>query len=155
MIRTLIATIALAAASFHAPALAADAHSHGAAEPHQLTLDHGKKWATDAPLREGMNDIRAALAARSTGIHRDKLSPEEYATLGGLVESRVGRIVAECKLEPAADANLHVVVAQLVAAADAMKDGAGAARRNGALQAIRAVNEYGRYFTHPGWKPLA
>jgi hypothetical protein len=24
----------------------------------------------------------------------------------------------------------------------------------GAVQAVRALNEYGKYFNHPGWKPL-
>ena len=82
-------------------------------------LDHGKKWATDEPLRKYMSEIRAALAAKQGGIHKGTLAPEDYKALGTLVEARVATIVAECKLEPAADANLHRIVAELIAGADA------------------------------------
>lgn len=154
--RTLLAT-ALAAAfaiGAGAPALAADAHQHGAAEPAKLTLDHGKKWATDEPLRKNMGEIRTALAAKATGIHKGTLTAADYQALGTLVEARVAAIVAECKLAPAADANLHVIVADLVAGADAMQGKSKTTPSAGAVQAVRAVNQYGRYFDHPGWKPL-
>ena len=117
-------------------------------------LDHGKKWATDVPLRKNMTEIRAALAASEAGIHKGTLTPDDYKALGTLVEARVATIVAECKLEPAADANLHLVVADLVASADAMQGKSKTTPGAGAVQAVRAVNEHGLYFNHPGWKPL-
>ena len=58
--RILATTAAIAALALTAglPAHAADAHSHGApaadahaAAPHALTLNQGKRWVTDAPLR--------------------------------------------------------------------------------------------------------
>jgi hypothetical protein len=137
-----------------APAIAADPHQHGAAAPTKLALDHGRKWATDEPLRKNMAEIRAALAAKQSGIHAGKLTADEYKALGALVEARVATIVAECKLAPAADANLHLVVAELIAGADAMQGKATTTPRTGAVHAVRAVNDYGRYFDHPGWKPL-
>jgi len=33
-------------------------HSHNGGNSAQLTLDHGKKWATDESLRQGMSRIR-------------------------------------------------------------------------------------------------
>ncbi len=155
--RNLLAT-ALAAAfalGSAAPALAADAHHHGAGEPARLTLDHGKKWASDAPLRKSMAEVRAALAAKQAGIHKGTLTPDDYKALGVLVEARVATIVAECKLEPAADANLHLIVADLVAGADAMQGKSTLTPAAGAVRTVRALNAYGRYFNHPGWKPLA
>ena len=104
-----------------APRSAADPHQHAAGEPSKLAFDHGKKWATDEPLRKNMSEIRAVLAAKQVGIHKGTLAPEDYKTLGTLVEARVATIVAECKLEPAADANLHLIVAELIAGADAMQ----------------------------------
>jgi len=74
--------------------------------------------------------------------------------LGTLVEARVATIVAECRLEPAADANLHLVVAELIAGADAMQGKIRTTPAAGAMQTVRAVNQYGRYFNHPGWKPV-
>lgn len=154
--RTLLAAALVTAFALGtgAPTLAADPHQHAAGEPSKLVLDHGKKWATDEPLRKNMIEIRVALAAREAGIHKGTLTPDDYKALGVLVEARVATIVAECKLEPAADANLHLIVAELLAGADAMQGKSKTKPGAGAVKAVRAVNEYGRYFNHPGWKPL-
>lgn len=155
--RTLLAAALATAVALGtgAPTLAADPHRHDAAAPSKLVLDHGKKWSTDEPLRKNMGEIRAALAAKQQGIHKGTLTPEDYKALGTLVEARVATIVAECKLAPAADANLHLIVAELVAGADAMQGKSKVKPAAGAVQAVRAVNQYGKYFDHPGWKPLA
>lgn len=137
-----------------APALAADSHQHAAGAPATLSLDHGKKWATDAPLRKSMLEIRTALAAKQEGIHKGTLPPSDYKALGTAIEAQVATIVAECKLEPAADANLHVIVAELIAGADAMQGKSTTQPAKGAVQAVQAVNRYGEYFDHPGWKAL-
>ena len=42
----------------------AASHSHDASAPAKLALDHGKKWATDAPLRDGMTKVRALVEPR-------------------------------------------------------------------------------------------
>ena len=150
-------TVALVAAlglGAGAPVFAAEPHQHAAGEPAKLTLDHGRKWPTDEPLRRNMAEIRKALAASHTGIHTGTMTPAGYSALGALVEARVASIVSECKLEPAADANLHLIVAQLIAGADVMKAKSKIAPATGAEQVVRAVNDYGRYFDHPGWKPL-
>ena len=154
--RTLLAAALVTAFALGtgAPTFAADPHQHAAGEPSKLVLDHGKKWATDEPLRKNMSEIRAALAAKQVGIHKGTLAPEDYKALGTLVEARVATIVAECKLEPAADANLHLIVAELIAGADAMQGKTKTTPAAGAVQAVRAANQYGTYFNHPGWKPL-
>jgi hypothetical protein len=154
---TLVAAALVAAFALGtgAPTLAADPHQHAAGEPSKLVLDHGKKWATDEPLRKNMSEIRAALAAKQAGIHNGTLATVDYKALGVLIEARVAAIVAECKLEPAADANLHLIVAELLAGADAMQGKTKKTPAAGAVQAVRAANQYGSYFNHPGWKPLA
>lgn len=134
--------------------LAAEPHEHAAGEPTTLTLDHGSKWATDEPLRKGMNEIRSALAANQEAIHAGTLTPAEYKALGGVVEAQVAYIVSQCKLAPAADANLHLIIAELVAGADAMQGKSQATPAAGATQVVHAMNGYGRYFDHPGWLPL-
>lgn len=135
--------------------LAADPHPHAAGEPAQLVLDHGRKWATDEPLRSGMTTIRNALAARHEAIHEGTLTPVEYGALGSTVEAQVAAIVAQCKLEPAAAANLHLIVAELVAGADAMQGKSSATPAAGAARVVRALDQYATYFDHPGWTPLA
>lgn len=136
------------------PALAADAaHSHEA-HPARLQLDHGKKWATDEALRRGMSAIRAAMAERIEAIHRNNMTSEQYRELGATVEQEVGRIVAECKLEPKADAMLHIVVADLLAGAEAMRGKIKAKPVAGAHRVVQALNAYGKHFEHPGWQAL-
>jgi hypothetical protein len=131
-------------------AIAADPHQHAGGEPTQLVLDHGKKWPTDEPFRKGMTEIRDALAAKREAIQKGGLTPREYTALGGTVEAQVAIIVAQCKLEPAADANLHLIIAELVAGEDAMQGKSKATPAAGAAQVVRAVNQYGKYFNHPG-----
>lgn len=38
------------------------AHDHAQQGAVQLTLDHGQPWGTDAPLRDGMERVRTAVA---------------------------------------------------------------------------------------------
>lgn len=155
--RTLIAATLVAVAfavGANAPATAADPHSHAAHAPAKLTLDHGKKWATDAALRQYMGEIRTLVEADLGAIHTGKASPGQYQALGAAVEKKVGSIVAECKLPPAADAMLHLIVADLVAGADVMQGKAPGKPEAGAHQVVTAANAYGRYFDHPGWKQL-
>lgn len=126
-----------------------DAHAdHGAAE---LSLDHGKPWMTDAPLREGMETLRAAFAEKLPAIHANKLSAAEYRALGEMTTREVATIVAQCKLKPEADAVLHVIVAELLSGADIMQGKAEGAPRAGAHKAVMALDNYGRYFDHPDW----
>ena len=62
--------------------LAADAHKHDhGAAPAKLELNNGKKWATDAPLRRGMENIRNSIDAVHHEIHENKLSTAKYGAL--------------------------------------------------------------------------
>ena len=135
---------------------ATDQHAAGHAHepPAKLELDHGKPWATDTPLRKGMESVRAAFAGQLAAIHAGTLAPADYAALGAKIEVEVATIVAECKLEPKADGVLHVIVAELLAAADVLHGRAPGTPVAGAHRAVTALNDYGRYFDHPGWQPL-
>ena len=62
---------ASAASALSLPALAETrAHDHNAAAPHEVTLDQGRKWATDAPLRDGMDRIRALVEPQTDSASR-------------------------------------------------------------------------------------
>ena len=137
-------------------ALAAE-HGHGAEEgqgPARLQLNHGKKWATDAPLRQGMARLRVSLGGRLEAIHKGKLSADEARALGAEIEAEVGTIVAQCKLEPQADAMLHLVIADLLAAAEVLQGKHAGSSSAAARKAVGALNHYGRYFDDPQWKAL-
>ena len=137
-----------------APLHAAEPHGHHGHGPAKLALDHGHKWASDAPLRQRMANLRAALAGHVQAIHAGSLPADRYTTLGEATQTEVAGIVAECKLEPKADAMLHLVIAEMLAGADIMLGKAPGQPASGAKRVISALNQYGRHFEHPGWQPL-
>lgn len=148
-------SVAVAAALAVAPAIssaqATPAHDH--AGHGKLALDHGKRWQTDDALRTGMTGIRQLLEPQLGAIHGGKLSAAQYGELATKVEAQVGSIVTNCKLEPNADAMLHLVIADIGGGVDAMAGKNAKVRpAQGAAQVVTALNEYGRYFNHPGWK---
>ncbi len=102
-----------------------------------------------------MQELRAAFAADQKAIHAKRLTDAQYDALAAKVNDRVAYIVANCKLDKDADAQLHVVIGEMLAAAEAMQGKTrGEARREGAERLAKALNAYGRYFDHPGWKRL-
>jgi hypothetical protein len=60
--------IALGLALASTGVFAADPHAHAAKV--EISLDNGKKGPTDAALRQGMGEIRVAIAGALPGIHR-------------------------------------------------------------------------------------
>lgn len=137
------------------PAYAQAGHdTHSGHAPAKLSLDHGKQWQTDAALRKGMETLRTAFAENLHAIHSDHLPPAGYKALGDKIEKTVSDIVAQCKLAPETDAMLHLIIADMVAGADIMMGKAKGKPRNGAHKAASALNNYGRYFDHPGWNDL-
>lgn len=147
----LLVAFALAAAS-NIQAAEAQHHHHGAGEPAKLQLNAGKKWATDEHLRLAMNDINQAMSNALPAIHKNQFSNQDYQDLAATVSAKVGYAVAHCKLEPKADAMLHLVIADLMAGAEIMEGKSVQARHDGAVRVLEALKSYGKYFQHPGWK---
>jgi len=150
------AWIVLVAALSALPVLEARAqeHDHGDEGGAQtLQLDHGNKWATDAPLREAMTAIRDALQVDHPAIHARTQPSAAYQALAQHIDAQIAHIVAHCKLPTDADANLHVLLAQIIGGADAMRESGDLEQaRAGAVRVIQALNQYPQYFDHPGWK---
>jgi len=128
-----------------------DAHAHHAAETAQLTLNNGKKWETDDNLRLGMTRIRDTLSAELPAIHSGKASTEQYQALARKTNDQIAFMVKKCKLEPKADTMLHLVLADIMAGADAMAGKDVNEARKGAEKIAVAMDNYGTYFAHPGW----
>ena len=150
-----VVAVALVAAPVGAVLAQTTAHGHDAASIHKLALNQGHKWASDEPLRAGMGRIRGLVEPRLGAAHAGKLTPAQYRELATQVETEVGGIVANCKLEPKADAMLHLVIADIGAGTDAMA-GKDAKTRPalGLVKVVQAVNQYGSHFDHPGFKPI-
>lgn len=138
---------------------AAGAHDHGGnTETHQLQLNAGKKWGTDAPLRQAMASIHGSVTQILPAAHSGKAKPADYDAFGNAINQQVAYMVENCKLPPAADAQLHIIVADLMAGAEAAQGKHGEDKRaEGVVKVAQASNAYGKYFSHSGWKaiPLA
>ena len=139
-----------------AAAMAADAHGHGSGGAvESLKLNAGKKWATDAPLRKGTAEIRNAIAANKDAIHAGKLTDAAYDALAAKIDAQVSYVVTNCKLPPQADAQLHLVLAQVMQGTSAMKGKEKTmSRRAGVESIVQALDAYSKHFDHPGWKKL-
>jgi hypothetical protein len=148
----------LLAAALAGPARAASAqheHAHDTAAPHKLSLNQGHKWATDEALRNGMNRIKGLVEPQLGAAHAGKLDAAKYRELASQVEAEVGGIVANCKLEPKADAALHLVIADIGEGVEAMSGKAAKQKPAQGLNRVAlAVNDYGKHFDHPGFKPI-
>lgn len=120
-----------------------------------LSLNQGQKWPIDAPLRRGMENVRRVVALNIEAIRAGKATPAGYEALAAEVAGEVAGIVRDCRLEPAADRQLHVVLVDLLAGADALKGKVDhESPRAGAERLVKALNAYGTHFDHPGWKPI-
>lgn len=102
-----------------------------------------------------MTNIRNAMAQALDPIDHGKYTAADYGTLAQKINAEVAYMVSNCHLEPKADAQLHLIIADLMAGAEIMEGKAGQAKRkNGAIKVIVALKNYGRYFEHPDWQPL-
>jgi hypothetical protein len=151
---SLIAVLVSLPTAFVLAAETTHQHEHGATTA-KLHLKDGKKWQTDDVLRQSMTNIKDAFAPHLAAVHQNKLDAKSYDELAAKVNSEVANIVKNCHLEKDADEMLHLVIADMLAGADAMsgKD-RKATRQAGAVQVVQALDSYGEYFDHPGWRNL-
>jgi hypothetical protein len=105
-----------------------------------------QRWASDAPLREGMRRVHVAL----DDLHQYEIGrmPEQMALERvAAIESATAYMFANCKLPPEPDAVLHGMLAPLLAGAAGLrrdpKDIAAVARMRD------AVADYPIYFDDP------
>ncbi len=129
-------------------------HGHGQHGTSELVLNDGKRWATDAPLRQGLERIRDAVAPIVAASTARPLTKDEGTALSGAIKDQVQYLVENCKLEPKADAALHVLLNDFLEGADAVV--AGDPNSKAGLERImQALNLYPQYFDHPGWQPVS
>ena len=117
-----------------------------------LMLDHGKPWATDTPLRQGMSQIRDAVQSATPEFQKGKLSRARAKVLAKSIETSVNFMLTNCKLEPEADASLHVILVQLLSAANEVK--LDPQTKNGMPRMHEVLGKYPLYFDQPGWKAI-
>ena len=144
--------IAACAFAVTGAAQAAPPHDHDhaghAAHSHASAGADAQRWETDAPLRKGMGEVRAALADLRH-LEMGHMPPAMAGERAAVVVSAVEGMFAECKLPPDADAALHAILIPLLEAAKRLgRDHSDV----GAVAAMReAVADYPQRFDDPQW----
>ncbi|MDY0107618.1 MAG: hypothetical protein RBS27_13170 [Giesbergeria sp.] len=147
--------LAVALSSPLAALAATDAHDHGKSAPHKLELNAGKKWGTDDALRQAMSSIHASVAQTLPAAHAGKASAADYDAFGKDVTAQITYMVENCKLDPKADAQLHIIVADIMNGVEAAQGKHGEKKRaTGVVKVAQAANAYGKHFDHAGWKAI-
>lgn len=135
--------VALPTQAQHAHEGHADPGTHAATTPIPAT-----RYATDAPLREGMARIHAALdelAHYEMGHMPQSLAVERVEE----IKSAVDFLFANCKLDATADVALHGMLAPLLGAIQTFKAKPEDASAVAAMRS--AVADYPRVFDDPAW----
>lgn len=131
---------------------AQDGHDHHAPAAAVSQEIPAKRYATDAPLRKGMAGVRVAVDALGH-YERGHMGAEQAVTFATGIQEQVAYLIANCKLEPQADAALHGIIAKLGAGAQALKtDPTDMA----AIAPMReALADYRRSFDDPAFETAA
>ncbi len=129
--------------------------NYGTTASPQLQLDTGKKWSTDAPLRQSMDGIRAATAQLLPAVHANTVTTAQYDAYGDDVLTMVAYVIVNSNLSPPVSAQLHLVLRDIMGGISAVQGEHGElARPAGVSQIAEASNAYGQYFEHAGWQPI-
>ncbi|HUH87368.1 MAG TPA: hypothetical protein VL003_04870 [Pusillimonas sp.] len=145
----------LAVATMHGMAWAQADHAHDSAAHSAMELNQGRKWGIDAPLRHGMNALHSDITTALNKVHDGKMSEADYDKLAESVNTQFLYIVENCKLEPAPDAQLHIVLGNVMQGLEAVKGNVPQQNRaDGVVKIAQTLNTYGQFFEHEGWKPI-
>lgn len=143
-------------ADTHAATNTHEAHQQHGANRDALQLNNGSQWQTDAPLRKAMATLRKELHPLMTSIHQDQLTADRYQALAVSVNEQVTYMIEKCQLEGDADAQLHLIIADLMAGAHTMHgEDQSQPRRNGAIRVVGALNNYATYFEDASFEKLS
>ena len=136
-------SVLLAAALFGCHRKEEEHHRHDVHTAAGPVVKPAKKFATDDNLRLRMTAVLYTMKAMFHAGAKVNL-PET----GAKIEATVQDIFKKCKLEPAADAAIHPILAELLKGADLFKKGN---EKEGHEIIHNALVRYEDFFDHPGW----
>ncbi len=141
------ALAALLGFGYMVPAAAQDHAHHATAAPASAPAP-ARRWATDAPLRKGMADIRGAVQALAH-YEMGHMGQEQALAQVSTIDQSIGYIVANCTLDPQADVALHGIIARLAQGTATLK---ADPKDMAAIATLRsALESYPRLFDDPDW----
>ncbi|MCB0391453.1 MAG: hypothetical protein KDD58_09185 [Bdellovibrionales bacterium] len=128
-------------------------HHHHAHHPkntsNKLKLNHGEKWSTDQTLRTNMSAIHDQIKGKLKEIHSNRMTVDQYKELGKKIKSNTDDIFKNCKLKPDADAQLHIVLSDMLSANSKLLENNDIKEKRQAIDQILAnYKTYTKYFDH-------
>ena len=153
-----VSALALSGALFAAPAMAQSAahHDHAAHAAHAghdaKVQAPAQRWATDAPLRAGMLNLREATEALNH-YEMGHLDDTQRDNAVEKIDAAIKDMFANCKLKPEADAALHGLLAKFIAGANAAR--AGKFTKAELVPMQDAVAQYPQLFDDAEWNTPA
>lgn len=142
--------------SFSIAAQTDHAHHHDHAVT-PLALNQGQKWPIDDSLHIGMSQIKAVVEKNLNEIHHKTMTAQQYAKLAKKLQSQLDYLFKHCNLPAEADAQLHILLAEIMQGSNKMnshKMSASENARDGAIQVIKALSRYPKYFNDSQWQGL-
>lgn len=134
--------------SINIKVLAGDHEHHDSNKLEQsLNLNNGKKWSTDKALRTNMSEIHKDLKKILEKTKSNKVAISDYQLFGKNLNDNINNIFKNCKLEPKADAQLHVIMAELLKASKELTSTSMIAKKKEAAHDILSnYKKYLKYF---------
>lgn len=99
-------------------------HKHGhnlSAAGSRANLNNGKKWKSDATLKKNMIAMHKEFDSLHSKFESNKATENDFKSMQATTQKSLDDIFKNCKLEPKADATLHEVLAQLMAAKEKLE----------------------------------
>jgi len=126
-------------------------HDHDT-NPQQIRLNQGEKWEIDESLNIGMTLIKQEVIKNLDDIHNDLFSNQQYAQLAIELDKQLAFLFKNCQLPPQADAQLHILLAQIGRGVGVIKHDNN--KKQGAVVVIQALKDYPNYFDDPAWQDI-
>lgn len=154
-IKLSVSALALVGALFAAPTMAQSAttpdHSLHAGHDAQPQVP-AQRWATDAPLRAGMRNLREATEALSH-YEMGHLDDVQRDNAVEKIDAAIKDMIANCRLKPEADAALHGLMAKFIAGANVARAGKFSKAELAPMQEALAL--YPQMFDDHDWNEAA
>lgn len=153
-----ISALAFAGALFALPAMAQSAaqHDHAAHAGHAghdaKVQAPAQRWATDAPLRAGMRNLREATETLNH-YQMGHLDDVQRDNAVEKIDAAIKDMFANCKLKPEADAALHGLLANFILGANAAR--AGKFGKTELVPMQEALAQYPQLFEDLDWDKSA
>lgn len=144
----LVSTLVLSLGSTASASDSHQSHEHhkAAATSVNSEVKPGTKFTADDTLKPRMEKILTTMKTLHESGNSKKVGKVKAA--GKVVKETVQDIFKNCKLEPAADAAIHPILAEMLEGAELLKKGKG---DEGHEKVHQALLKYEELFVHQGW----